>query len=170
MTALVVAAGVGATGVGVAVLVGRADSPPARPSPSPSPRSSPYEAPHRAACDAAAHARSGRLDDARRVFFDRVHDPLHALAAAVADHDRGAAAALLEAKETVERDLGGRSPAGASEADPSTATTGVGGPPGGDADRRGPALATHLDRLASAVSSAAVAAGAPEPRPCPAPA
>ena len=40
-------------------------------------------------------------------FFDRVHQPLHELAAEVAASDRAAAARLLEAKEAVEHDLAG---------------------------------------------------------------
>ncbi len=46
-----------------------------------------------------------RADDpgqARRVFFDTVHQPLHELADQAATVDRGAAAALLEAKQGVE--------------------------------------------------------------------
>lgn len=50
-----------------------------------------------------------RADDpgqARRVFFDAVHQPLHQLADQAATVDRGAAAALLEAKQGLEAAFG----------------------------------------------------------------
>jgi len=42
---------------------------------------------------------------ARTTFFDRAHDPLHDIAAAVEEVDRSSAARLLEAKQAVEADL-----------------------------------------------------------------
>lgn len=61
---------------------------------------------HAALCEGAA-----RPDAARRLFFDRAHDPLHTVAAALEDVDRARAAELLEAKERVESELG-EAPAG----------------------------------------------------------
>jgi|GEM_PF-1620635 len=46
-------------------------------------------------------------DRAGRIFYDRAHEALHVLAAAVEPVDRAAAAALLVAKERVEADLAG---------------------------------------------------------------
>jgi hypothetical protein len=42
---------------------------------------------------------------ARRIFFDRAHDPLHDIAEAAEEVDRSSAARLLEAKQAVEADL-----------------------------------------------------------------
>lgn len=56
-------------------------------------------------CAAADQARGGDVDAARGTFFDQAHDDLHELADEVAREDRSAAAALLEAKETVESGL-----------------------------------------------------------------
>ena len=58
---------------------------------------------HAALCQAAS-----RPDEARALFFDRAHDPLHSVARALDGVDRPQAATLLEAKETVESDLGAR--------------------------------------------------------------
>jgi hypothetical protein len=59
-----------------------------------------------ALCDAKDAA--GRdPEEARMVFFDRAHDPLHDIAAAAEEVDRSSAARLLEAKQTVEADLDG---------------------------------------------------------------
>lgn len=55
-----------------------------------------------ALCDAADQAASGDADRSRRTFLDGAHQPLHQLAADTAEHDRAAAADLLEAKEAVE--------------------------------------------------------------------
>lgn len=55
---------------------------------------------HRALCQAAA-----RPDSARELFFDRSHEPLHAVARAMEDVDRAQAAELLEAKQKVESEL-----------------------------------------------------------------
>lgn len=60
---------------------------------------------HRAVCDALDEARAGDTESARRVFVNRAHEGLHQLAADTADQDRGAAAALLEAKQQVESTL-----------------------------------------------------------------
>lgn len=46
-------------------------------------------------------------EEAGRIFENDVHLPLHELAAEVGEEDRGAAAALLEAKETVESEMAG---------------------------------------------------------------
>lgn len=52
--------------------------------------------------------RTEDLEGASRAFYDRAHDSLHEIAAAVEDVDRAVAARLLVAKERVEEDL--RSP------------------------------------------------------------
>jgi hypothetical protein len=62
-------------------------------------------------CASAGDARAGDVDDARDTFFDQSHDDLHELADEVADDDRAAAADLLEAKEAVEADFAGSTPA-----------------------------------------------------------
>ena len=53
-------------------------------------------------CEASEAARSGDVEEARTIFIDRAHIPLHVIAAAVEDDDRRQAAAVLEAKERVE--------------------------------------------------------------------
>jgi hypothetical protein len=58
-----------------------------------------YRAAYLALCDARAAGAPAR---ARRIFFDRVHTPLHELAAEVGASDRDVAADLLEAKNEVE--------------------------------------------------------------------
>lgn len=64
-------------------------------------------------CAAADQARGGDIDAARGTFFDQAHDDLHQLADVAARDDRGSAAALLEAKETVESGLEGAAQPGA---------------------------------------------------------
>jgi len=54
-------------------------------------------------CQAAAV--SDRPAEARAVFFDSVHEPLHELADETAARDRVAAGTLLEAKQRVEADF-----------------------------------------------------------------
>ncbi len=44
-------------------------------------------------------------EQARTIFFDRAHDPLHDIAAAAQEVDRSSAARLLEAKQAVEADF-----------------------------------------------------------------
>ena len=61
---------------------------------------------HAALCEAVA-----RPAEARAPFFDRSHDALHTVARALEDVDRSLAAQLLEAKETVESELGPSRPA-----------------------------------------------------------
>ncbi|MGH2698818.1 MAG: hypothetical protein ACRDJL_06420 [Actinomycetota bacterium] len=57
-----------------------------------------------ALCEAQEAA--GRdFGQARMVFFDRAHNPLHDIAAAVGEIDRSSAARLLEAKQAVEADF-----------------------------------------------------------------
>lgn len=51
-------------------------------------------------CDAAG--RADNPEEARRVFFDTVHQPLHELADDTATRDRTIAADLLQAKQAVE--------------------------------------------------------------------
>lgn len=58
---------------------------------------------HAALCRAAS-----RPAEARDLFFDRAHDPLHTVARALDGDDRPQAAALLEAKEKVESELAAR--------------------------------------------------------------
>lgn len=56
-----------------------------------------------AVCRVAELARAGKPGEARRVFTNDVHGPLHTLAQEAADNgDRAAAARLLEAKELIE--------------------------------------------------------------------
>jgi hypothetical protein len=93
---------------------------------------------HAGVCTAAALARNGDAEGAKRTFFDESHQPLHDLATAAAERDRGAAARLLEAKEKVESDL-----------------TAGSGP-----------LADDLEELAVRTAAAATAAGERAPEPC----
>ncbi len=58
-------------------------------------------------------ARASAVTDpaaARAAFFDRAHDPIHAVARGLEDVDRPQAAELLEAKERVESGLDTRPP------------------------------------------------------------
>jgi hypothetical protein len=55
---------------------------------------------HAALCQGAAAP-----DAARRLFFDRAHEPLHAAGRALEEVDRAQAAQLLVAKEKVESEL-----------------------------------------------------------------
>ena len=87
-------------------------------------------------CQARAQAR--QPEAAREIFFDRVHQPLHQLAAEAADADRAVAAKLLEAKQAVERDLA---------EDPQL-------------------LPGDLEALAEATRRAIAATGGPTPQPC----
>lgn len=89
-------------------------------------------------CDALAAAEAGDLAGARDMFD---HGPLHDLADAVIDIDRGVAARLLEAKEAVESDL---------------ADDGV-------APHR---VAEDLRSLAVATGDALAVTGVPSPSPC----
>ncbi len=60
---------------------------------------------HAALCEAAA-----RPEKARQLFFDRSHDALHTVARDLEEVDRAQAAALLQAKERVESELGSPGP------------------------------------------------------------
>ncbi|MGI8810630.1 MAG: hypothetical protein ACR2KK_22830 [Acidimicrobiales bacterium] len=60
---------------------------------------------HAALCQAARQP-----DNARTLFFDRSHEALHTVARGVEDVDRTQAAALLQAKEKVESELGAPPP------------------------------------------------------------
>jgi len=91
-----------------------------------------------ALCQSADAARQGDARRARAVFFDHAHDPLHELAAAAQERDRGAAARLLEAKQRVETGL----------------------------EDAGPTLAEDLETLALATGRAMAAAGTTDPGPC----
>ena len=53
-------------------------------------------------CRALGAAKTGDTDEARTVFDDEAHGPLHDLSAQVDDEDRAIAARLLEAKQAVE--------------------------------------------------------------------
>jgi len=99
-------------------------------------RPAPYAGLYRGLC--AARANAARPTAARRAFFDRAHQSIHELAAAVAASDRATAGRLLEAKQAVERDLAGDA-------------TGLG---------------VDLDRLLAAASRAIVVTGEPSPQPC----
>ena len=56
-------------------------------------------------CEGARQANRGEIDAARQTFFGQSHEGLHLIARALQDDDRGAAAALLEAKQKVEADF-----------------------------------------------------------------
>lgn len=99
-------------------------------------RAGPYESLYQALC--VTRARAPQPDAAGEIFFDRVDQPIHELAAVAAQEDRAAAARLLEAKQVVE-----------------SAIAGDGG-----------GLADGLDRLLDATRRAIVATGQPEPQPC----
>lgn len=58
-----------------------------------------------ALCAATEAAADGDSDAASAIFADRAHEPLHNLAAAVAERDRGVAGRLLETKQGVEARL-----------------------------------------------------------------
>ncbi len=60
-------------------------------------------------CQARATAATD-VQSARTAFYDRSHEPLHALARAIEPVDRPLVARLLEAKEAVEAGLGSGSP------------------------------------------------------------
>ncbi len=62
----------------------------------------PYSPAAAGLCEATAETQAGNGDEARRLFYDIVHQPLHDLAAEIAQVDRTLAARLLEAKESVE--------------------------------------------------------------------
>jgi hypothetical protein len=94
---------------------------------------------HDRLCEAIEIADGGDFSGAQRVFADRVHSPLHELAAAAATTDRRVAADLLEAKQAVE------------------------GIVGTDAA----SLAALLVALAPTVRSAASVVGDPTPPACP---
>ncbi|MFP5319172.1 MAG: hypothetical protein ACLGI2_12890 [Acidimicrobiia bacterium] len=85
-----------------------------------------------------ARAEASQPEAAREIFFDRVHQPLHQLAAEAAGADRAAAAKLLEAKQAVERDFAD---------DPEL-------------------LPGDLDRLTEATRRAIPTTGRPTPDPC----
>ncbi|MBW3651780.1 MAG: hypothetical protein KY458_14540 [Actinobacteria bacterium] len=68
-----------------------------------------FGAVHQNVCAAAAAARADDHSSAQRRFSD-AHSGLHDLADAVEEHDRRAAAALLEAKQRAEAALGEPSP------------------------------------------------------------
>ena len=131
-------------GAGVAALVVAAvavwgEAPGTSPSRTTTATVSPAGAVHERLCRAMADAAAGDLGTARSAFQDRVHGPLHDVAAAAAEVDRSAAARLLEAKQQVEAAL-------ATNAD---------------------SLAADLAALAPTVRAAVVATGQPAPSPCP---
>ncbi len=53
----------------------------------------------------ARDASARNMSQARAIFFDAAHDPLHDIAGSVTDEDPGIAARLLEAKQQIESDL-----------------------------------------------------------------
>ena len=93
-----------------------------------------------ALCTVRDDLRRGDATDARRMYYDHAHDPLHALAGRVADHDRSSAGRLLEAHQIVEADL--------------------------SAGRAGGASAGHVDTLVHRAISATAVVGEPEPKGC----
>ena len=60
---------------------------------------------YRDLCSSLGAAEAGDVNDASKLFTDRVHGPLHALAAETAETDRAAAARPLESKNAVEAKL-----------------------------------------------------------------
>jgi hypothetical protein len=91
--------------VAVLTVTGCADSATTR---SPSPESahrSQHEAVHAQLCQVAASAVAGDQSGTRGRFFDRIHQPLHDLAADVAAVDRSVAAELHHAKQAAEAEL-----------------------------------------------------------------
>jgi hypothetical protein len=106
------------------------------PPPSADAGAGPYDALYGGLCQARAQATQPGV--ARETFFDRVHQPLHELAADAAGGDRAAAARLLEAKEALERDFA---------ADPGV-------------------VPADLDRLLEVTRQAIAGAGRPAPEPC----
>lgn len=108
----------------------------------PAPRVEPshrYATAYGGLCSARLAAASGDVSGARRIFFDRSHQPLHELAAQAADRDRAAAARLLEAKEAAEAGF----------------------------ERASPRLVSELNQLLDAAAVAIDAVGEPVPAPCP---
>lgn len=132
---LLAGAGVAAVVVAAVAVFGEA---PGTPVPSTAATSSPQRV-HDRLCAALTAADGGDLATARATFQDRVHGPLHDIAAAAAETDRAAAARLLEAKQRVEASL-------ATNAD---------------------SLAGDLAGLAPTVRAALVATGRPGPPTCP---
>ena len=65
----------------------------------------PYQAAALGLCEASMKAETNDVDAAGVEFYDTAHQPLHDLAAEVAEVDRALAARLLEAKEAVESGL-----------------------------------------------------------------
>lgn len=102
----------------VAMVADRSDDDSSRPV-----ATSPAARAYSGVCTAASLARGGDREGARRAFFNESHEPLHELATAAAERDRGAAARLLEAKERVESDLTGASRSLADDLDSLAATT-----------------------------------------------
>ena len=90
-------------------------------------------------CQAREEA-GGDVNPARTTFYDRSHDPLHAIAGALEPVDRPLAGRLLEAKQAVEADLA--SPA------------------------RAASLTADLDRLLEVTREALARLSVPSP-PCP---
>jgi len=86
-----------------------------------------------AVCRVAELARAGNAGEARRVFTNEVHGPLHTLAQQAADNgDRAAAGRLLEAKELIESASDGPSAAEAvGLARATVAAAAAAGRPGG---------------------------------------
>ena len=58
-------------------------------------------------CSALGAAKTGDTDEARTIFDDEAHGPLHDLAAEVGKEDRAVAARLLEAKQATESAVSG---------------------------------------------------------------
>ena len=91
-------------------------------------------------CRALGAVKAGDTDQARTIFGDQAHGPLHDLSARVDDEDRAIAARLLEAKQRVESAVSSKA----------------------DEDELGPAL----EKLAAATADAVTEVDG-EPGPCP---
>lgn len=133
---LLAGAGVAAVVVVAVFLFGEGSG--GAPTPSVATTSAPGQV-HDRLCAALSAAVDGDLDASRGTFQDRVHGPLHGLAAAAVETDRAVSARLLEAKQRVEASLAAN----------------------------GDSLAAGLAALAPTVRAALVAAGEPEPAACP---
>lgn len=110
--ALAVLAVVCVAGVGVAIAAGSGDE-------ADSPRYAQTLVPDLCALRADVSKAGTEASPARTLFFDRLHEPLHALARDLNSRDRAQAARLLEAKQVIESLLSrGAKPEASRDVDP----------------------------------------------------
>jgi hypothetical protein len=98
--------------IGAFTFLNRDPHPAVAQGPGPAGTEATYAAAVEGLCLAQAAAADRDVDQARRMFQDRAHSPLHEIAADVGAKDRGAEGDLLVAMQRVEADL---SPAGEGE-------------------------------------------------------